>query len=974
MRYVCRLIVLTCFVFLTALASHAQTRFNFPRILTPTELTTTGFAFVNPSSTQVTATFNAYTASGSLAGQSILNVPAKGQVAKLASEVLPLTGSNVWVQVTSASSELQGFELIGDFATVLDGAGPAAESTQLAVVKFSKEDVIYMVNPGPQAATVQLRLNASNGSALTTQSVSLNPFQSSLFRLGDLNNDDNIGLVSITSNVAVSASLTTKLAGGNDVGVTNATASANAPSDLFFPFAPSGPQGGSNWRTLLGITNVGATTQTVSITFNSDGSTPVTIQRNLASGASVGDSVGNLFSLSSTAFSAGWIRVNGAGPLVGSAAYQDSAAGSLAIVPSQSSGSTRFLFGHIANLSPWYTGVALLNTTTTTANVEVHAIEPNGEAIGSATFSLSGSARRTALLSEFVPSALQRQSDGGWLFIQTTNNVPLLGFELFGQGVAPILANVQGFALASNSTFTPPVKSSIGGVGITEVKFTDGTNPKTSFTAASVINYIGTLSNSTGASVTVDLNVTITDPRGQTFFSSPGSISIPAGGRTATVVSIIPSNALNGEYTATFSIGYLGQTATRSAVFTVTGGTTTPSVGQETPISLSSTGGLQSVFRPGDVLRFGLVISNFTGQQVNVTLNYSLTGPGALAAGSGAVTIAAPAGLSTQLVDTLSVPTSAPQGLFLFSSSLALGGATSTKTTLITVVPRTSAEATDVEHVYVSDSAGVPKGGFATGSSALLNLFRINTAPLSMPATVRYSVTGPGNASILEQPLQFSVGTGGSLGNIALTISSAAAAGSYTFQGSITHDTTTGPRTSTKSTTFTVGSNPAALKEEVINLRPYVADINAITRSSFSPGETIFFVGTTYSTFPATTSGTIRYSVTGPTGTAFDQTYSYSPKTGANPAIVIVTTGTGIPPGTYTLTIISTVQGVASTNSTTFAIAGGLVPGSPLTQADSATEMSSINKAVIVAPLIDAILDDGLKSLQVPDAVDPMWR
>ena len=392
------------FVLAFGLSSEAQSRLNFPRVLSAQELSTTGLAFVNTSPFATAATFNFYGSDGTLAGQSQVVVPPKGQVAKLASEILSTVKTSTWIQVSSSNPELQGFELSGDFSSLVDGAGPAPEGTQLSLIDFSREDILHIVNPNSLTATVQLTLNAANGDVLTTRTVSLSPFQPMQFRLGDLNNDDNIDLVSISSNIAISASLTTKLAGGADVGVTNATPTPTGPSELLFPFTPSGPQGSSNWKTLLGIANVGTAAQTVSITFNPDGGEGVTIQRNLSPKATVGDSVANLFSLPSTGFSAGWIRVRGSGPLAGVAAYQDSANGSLAVVPSQSSGATRFLFGHIASLSPWYTGIALLNTTTTNANVEVYALEGNGDLVGSASFTLGANTRRTALLSEFAPT------------------------------------------------------------------------------------------------------------------------------------------------------------------------------------------------------------------------------------------------------------------------------------------------------------------------------------------------------------------------------------------------------------------------------------------------------------------------------------------------------------------------------------------------------------------------------------------
>src|SRR5262249_54911824 len=162
------------------------------------------------SSATVVATFSFYDSDGKLVGQTPLSVPAKGQVAKLASEIFSTAKTSTRLQVSSSSTELQGFELVGDFQSLVAGGGPAAEATRLPVIDFSKEDLINVVNPGSQAATVQMTLNGANGQTLTTKSFPLAPFQPMSFRLGDLNNDDNIDLVSISANVAVSATLITK--------------------------------------------------------------------------------------------------------------------------------------------------------------------------------------------------------------------------------------------------------------------------------------------------------------------------------------------------------------------------------------------------------------------------------------------------------------------------------------------------------------------------------------------------------------------------------------------------------------------------------------------------------------------------------------------------------------------------------------------------------------------------------------------
>src|SRR5262249_33040308 len=250
---------------------------------------------------------------GTLLSQSTLTVPAKGQTARLASEILPGVTATSWIQVVSPSAEVQGFELIGDFMNLVDGAGPATEASQLAVLSFSSDDILYIANPGTPSATVQIKVNKADGSVLNTKSVTLSASQPASFRLGDLNSDGGIDLISITSNVPVSASLTTKLPEGADIGVTNAVSVANGLQELFFPYAPSGAQGSSNWKTLVAVANLGSTTQNVSLTFTPDTGSPTTIQRSLPAGASTGGSAGDLFSLPPS-LTAGWIHVTGSGP------------------------------------------------------------------------------------------------------------------------------------------------------------------------------------------------------------------------------------------------------------------------------------------------------------------------------------------------------------------------------------------------------------------------------------------------------------------------------------------------------------------------------------------------------------------------------------------------------------------------------------------------------------------------------------
>jgi hypothetical protein len=899
----------------------AQTRLNFPRQLTVEELSTTGFAMVNTSAEPVSVSFNFYAPDGTVAGQSIQTVPAKGQLARLASEIAPAVNRTVWVQVVSASPDVQGFQIVGDFAKVVDGAGPAAEGRQLALIDFSRDDIVHIVNTSAQAGTVQVTLNSAAGASLGTRSISLAPFQPALLRLGDVNDDNNIDLVTLSADVNISASITTKLAGGLDIGLSNAAVVPAAPSTLFFPFAPNGPQGASNWRTFLGISNLSSSAQTVSLTFTPDTGAPVTIQRNLAAGASVGDTVSSLFEISNATFTAGWIRVTGAAALAGVAAYQDSANGSLAIVPSQSAGSTSLFFGHIASLSPWYTGLALLNTGTTAASVEVYAIEPSGQLVGTAaSFSLAAG-RRTALLSQFVPEVLQRASDGGWVFVRTTNNVPLLGFELFGHGIAPILANVQGFSLPSGSTFTPPPPAGPT-VDLSKVLVTDDTGaPKTQFAPNASVVYVASITN-TGVDDNAQLTHSVKDPRNNTLFSVTTTVSLPVVAADYPFLSFLPGNSLNGDYTYTATLSYKGKTSSKSATFSVSGGTATPSVGQQSPIPMTSASVVQSAYRPGDTVRFTLPVSNFFGTETSVSANYVFVGPGSFNAGSFNESFPAPAGISFRTVERV-IPANAPQGLYVFTSNMVAAGVVSTKGVAISVVPRSATETIEADLATVTDSSGLPAGGFTPGTTLNLNLRRVSTFAVPLPATARYTITGPDGAVVVDRSVATNVLNGAETGSIVSTLSASAAPGTYTFTGTITYqDNNNETKTTSRTRTFVVDANPPAPTPVVTNQRLFTTDIAGTARTSFSIGETVTLNAAAYSSSTTPVAGTLRFQVSIGSFVVYGQTFNATYQPGLNARSISLVAAQTLPAGTV-LTFTLTTTGInnqSSSNSVNFVV------------------------------------------------------
>jgi hypothetical protein len=113
------------------------------------------------------------------------------------------------------------------------------------------------------------------------------------------------------------------------------------------------------------------------------------------------------------------------------------------------------IFGHVANGPSWSTGLALLNTSTTTdAVVQVSVMRKTGALVGSASFVLSRGTKQAQFLTDWVPAS---NADDGFVFVQSLNNVALHGLELFFSRDFKVIANVAPGALDPAIPFQPPL-------------------------------------------------------------------------------------------------------------------------------------------------------------------------------------------------------------------------------------------------------------------------------------------------------------------------------------------------------------------------------------------------------------------------------------------------------------------------------------------------------------------------------------
>src|SRR5262249_38249756 len=95
---------------------------------------------------------------------------------------------------------------------------------------------------------------------------------------------------------------------------------ADGPREMNFPHIVSGSLTGANYTTVIGVVNPLNSEQTVTITFNSNESSPIAVTRVIAGNGALRETAQSLFGLPAE-FQTGWVRVSGTASISGFAAY-----------------------------------------------------------------------------------------------------------------------------------------------------------------------------------------------------------------------------------------------------------------------------------------------------------------------------------------------------------------------------------------------------------------------------------------------------------------------------------------------------------------------------------------------------------------------------------------------------------------------------------------------------------------------------
>ncbi len=167
--------------------------------------------------------------------------------------------------------------------------------------------------------------------------------------------------------------------------------------------------------------------------------------------------------------------------------------------------------------------------------------------------------------------------------------------------------------------------SSSGSVTVTSAFTTDGSgNAKTSFNAGDGIRWVGSVSNTTGSAKTALFTWSLSGPCGSSTLYS-NNLSTNTGVINWYVSSTVPTNC-PGSYTFSISVNYNGSTTSKSASYTVNGG----SSGSVTITSAYTTDGSSNAktsFVAGDAIRWFGSVANTTGSAKTALFTWSLSGP-----------------------------------------------------------------------------------------------------------------------------------------------------------------------------------------------------------------------------------------------------------------------------------------------------------------------------------------------------------
>jgi hypothetical protein len=365
-------------------------------------------------------------------------------------------GAQGWLDVLFLGSGVQSMYLIGDTAAASSLSGSPlldSQSRQILSELDGNRAAISVVNPGNEAANMQIALSQADGTLLQ-KTVALGPGELLTSAVSDLFPqaistapasvpfvaDSRSSFVTVESDrPAVSTSL---LERSGDSAAVPALAAASALKSGAFSYILMG----CGYRSQIALVNPQDETQTATLRFfGSAQADPVAIQIEPRSAVSA-DAM-TLFGLSGSPASGACITgavtvavTQGAG-LLGNVWIRSEDYTIMAALPLEAPGAVSFSFPQLAQAQGYWTGMSLTNPGTAPVTVTVEALDAAGASLGTRSFpALGPGENQVGLVYQWIAATLGFSS--GRIEVRAT--APVLATEIFGSDRLWFMAAVPG--------------------------------------------------------------------------------------------------------------------------------------------------------------------------------------------------------------------------------------------------------------------------------------------------------------------------------------------------------------------------------------------------------------------------------------------------------------------------------------------------------------------------------------------------
>lgn len=428
----------------------------------------TGIAVFNPSASDAGVALTALQADGTpqsfQVNPSAFFLAAGRQRARVVEELFAAPfdfGSVGWIRLTTDNPDIGVFAQTGsrdglslDGAVAIDAVFQRLFFTRVLEGSESfrgrpARTILTLVNPHPEAIDVLLTLReasnsgAGNGSAETLPASTQRTIASRGFVSGTIEELFGVSEVDgwiqadVESRPGILGFAWIEVDGVRTVLGLNAGGLGAATRLFSAQFAAQ-----SDLFSSLRLINASDETRTVTVTAVSESGTVVgvALERNLQALESMTLDAGTDFGEASFV---GTLQVDADGPgVIGDVVFGDPVAGDYAAAaPLRSEALTRAVFGQVANLDEFFTGLAFFNPGAVAADTTVRVHRADGSLVGMASLRIEPGHRLSRLIPELVPASANQT--GGYIVVESTQ--PLVCQQLFGavrQGKIKVLSSV----------------------------------------------------------------------------------------------------------------------------------------------------------------------------------------------------------------------------------------------------------------------------------------------------------------------------------------------------------------------------------------------------------------------------------------------------------------------------------------------------------------------------------------------------